>query len=116
MSESQPIELDPGTPEIDLHSIKKRSIAGVVALTSRTFVVQIITFVATFALTVFLSPSVYGTFFLVSAVVNFLTYFSDIGLAAALIQKKESVTKHDLKTTFTIQQALVITLIILLFA
>lgn len=115
MSEAQPVELDPGTPEIDLISIKKRSISGVIALTSRTFVIQIITFAATFALTVFLSPQIYGTFFLVSAVVNFLTYFSDIGLAAALIQKKESITKDDLKTTFTIQQAMVLTLLIVLF-
>ncbi len=116
MSESQPIELDPGTPEIDLHSIKARSISGVVALTSRTFIIQIITFIATFALTVFLSPEIYGTFFLVSAVVNFLTYFADIGLAAALIQKKEAVTDDDLKTTFTIQQALVLTLLVILFS
>ena len=115
MSERQPIELDPGTPEIDLTQIKKRSISGVIALTSRTFLVQVISFVATFFLTVFLSPNDYGTFFLVSAVVNFLTYFSDIGLAAALIQKKEKLTRTDLTTTFTIQQSLVITIIVLLF-
>ncbi len=115
MSQIQADELDLGTPEIDLSSVKKRSISGVIALTSRTFVIQIITFIATFALTVFLSPQVYGTFFLVSAVVNFLTYFSDIGLAAALIQKKEAITKDDLKTTFTIQQAMILTLLSVLF-
>lgn len=50
-----------------------------------------------------------------SAVVNFLTYFSDIGLAAALIQKKEALTREDLVTTFTIQQIMVVSLIIILF-
>jgi len=52
----------------------------------------------------------YGIFFIVSAVVNFLIYFSDIGLAAALIQKKDQLTKADLVTTFTIQQILVVLL------
>ena len=116
MAETQPVELDPGTPEIDLSQIKKRSVGGVLALTSRTFLIQVISFAATFALTVFLSPEVYGTFFLVSAVVNFLTYFSDIGLAAALIQKRKKVSRRDLTTTFTIQQALVLLLVIALFA
>lgn len=116
MAETQPVELDPGTPEIDLSQIKKRSVGGVVALTSRTFFIQVISFAATFGLTVFLSPQAYGTFFLVSAVVNFLTYFSDIGLAAALIQKKKKVSRRDLTTTFTIQQALVLLLVIVLFA
>jgi O-antigen/teichoic acid export membrane protein len=47
-------------------------------------------------------------FYLVSAFIAFLSYFSDIGLAAALIQKKDELTKDDLVTTFTIQQALVV--------
>lgn len=116
MSETQPVELDPGTPEIDLSQVKTRSISGVLALTSRTFLIQIISFVTTFFLTVFLTPQDYGTFFLVSAVVNFLTYFSDIGLAAALIQKKQPLTRTDLTTTFAIQQGLVLLLLILLFS
>jgi len=116
MSENQPIELDAGTPEIDLSQISKRSVTGIIALASRTLVVQIITFLATLALTIFLEPEIYGVFFIVSSVVNFLTYFSDIGLAAALIQKKTKITRQDLTTTFSIQQALVLLLLILLFA
>lgn len=94
--------------EVDIALIKKRSIKGIFALTSRTFVIQIVSFLANFILTIFLSPSVFGVFFVVSAGIAFLSYFSDIGLAAALIQKKESITDDDLKTTFTIQQFLVI--------
>ena len=101
----------PLSEEIDLNLIKKRSIAGVAALTSRTFFLQIITLVATFLLTVYLNPEQYGVFFVVSAAVNFLVYFSDIGLAAALIQKKEKINNEDLKTTFTIQQILVLTIV-----
>jgi O-antigen/teichoic acid export membrane protein len=115
MSERSPVELDPGSIDVDLAQVKTRSVRGLFALTSRTFFVYVISTVATFALTVFLSPEVYGTFFLVSAVINFLSYFSDIGLAAALIQKKERLAKTDLSTTFTIQQILVLTLVSLVF-
>jgi O-antigen/teichoic acid export membrane protein len=65
-------------------------------------------------LTVFLSPSEFGVFWIVSAIVNFLAYFSDVGLAAALIQKKDEITPDDLKTTFTVQQFLVVTLLLVL--
>lgn len=114
MSETQPLELDPGTPEIDLSQVSKRSVSGILSLTSRTFFVQITTFLATLALTIFLSPEIYGIFFLVSSVVNFLTYFSDIGLAAALIQKKTKVSREDLTTTFAVQQVLTLSLLLLL--
>lgn len=116
MSETQPIELDAGTPEIDLNQVGQRSVTGIIALASRTLVVQIVSFLATLALTIFLDPSTYGVFYIVSSVVNFLTYFSDIGLAAALIQKKTKVTRQDLTTTFSIQQALILFLLILLLA
>lgn len=94
-------------------TIKVRSIAGVVALTSRTFILQLIAFAATIFLTIFLSPSVFGLFYVVSAIIAFLGYFSDVGLAAALIQKKEHLSRDDLVTTFTIQQLLVGTTVIL---
>lgn len=91
----------------DIALIKKKSLKGIIALTSRTFLLQIIAFGATFLLTIFLTPAVFGIFYVVSALISFLGYFSDIGLAAALIQKKEELTRDDLATTFTIQQILV---------
>lgn len=106
----------PDAPSVlEVQEVKRRSVSGVLALISRTFIVQIISFVATLALTIFLDPNTYGIFYLVSSVVNFLAYFSDIGLAAALIQKKEGVTKEDLATTFTVQQIMVLTLLVLLY-
>lgn len=105
----------PDAPTLEVQEVKRRSVSGVLALISRTFIIQIISFVATLALTIFLDPNTYGIFYLVSSVVNFLAYFSDIGLAAALIQKKEGITKEDLATTFTVQQILVISLLVILF-
>jgi O-antigen/teichoic acid export membrane protein len=103
------------TDEITLETVKSRAVKGVIMLTGRTFVLSFISLLATGLLTVFLEPSQFGIFWIVSAVVNFLAYFSDIGLAAALIQKKETPQEEDLKTTFTIQQTLVLIILAILF-
>lgn len=103
------------TAEITLEAIKERAVKGVAVLTGRTFLLSAISLVAIGFLTVFLEPSQFGVFWIVSAIVNFLAYFSDIGLAAALIQKKEKLIKADLNTTFVIQQGLVLGLLAILF-
>ncbi len=99
--------------EFDVATIARRSIHGVVALFSRTFIIQIISQIVGLLLTIYLAPSDYGIFFIVSSVIVFLSYFSDVGLAAALIQKKENITEEELKTTFTIQQILVISVVLI---
>jgi len=99
--------------EVDISHVTKRSVRGIFALVYRTFAIQILGFGANLFLTIFLSPSIFGVFFVVSAAIAFLSYFSDIGLAAALIQKKESLTEEDLKTTFTIQQILVVSVVVI---
>lgn len=93
--------------EADYIAVKGKIVSGVFALTTRTFILQAISFVATFILTILLSPSSFGVFFLVSAVISFLSYFSDVGLAAALIQKKEEPTRDELVSVFTLQQLLI---------
>lgn len=101
--------------EIGIETIKERSVRGIVVLTGRTFLLQIIALVAQLFLFAYLGKYEFGVFAIVSAIINFLVYFSDIGLAAALIQKKESPTELDLKTTFTVQQILVFGLVIVVF-
>lgn len=101
--------------EITLEAVKKRAVRGVVVLTGRTFFLSVLSFLATALLTFFLDPSQFGVFWIVSAVINFLAYFSDIGLAAALIQKKEKLEEEDLSTTFFVQELLVLIILISLF-
>ena len=98
--------------DFDLNLVARKSVKSVFALVSRTFLVQLLGIVASLVLTIFLSPENFGVFFIVSSVVVFLNYFSDIGLAASLIQKKEEPTVQELRTTFTIQQALVLLIIV----
>lgn len=94
--------------ELDIAAVTKRSIHGVFALVTRSFFIKLIAFISSILLGVFLDPAVFGVYAVVTSVIAFLQYFSDIGLAAALIQKKESPSQKDLATTFTIQQILVI--------
>jgi hypothetical protein len=85
--------MDASEPEIlgdqlDLYLVKKRSVAGIIAITSRTFFLQLVALVANFLFGIFLLPEEYGVFYGVSAIIEFFVIFSDVGLAAALIQKK----------------------------
>lgn len=99
----------------EFESLKQKTAKGVAALTSRTFILQVVALVATFVLTVLLDPATFGIFYIVTAIVNFLNYFSDIGLAAALIQSHADPCDADYSTTFTLQQLLVITAVSVAF-
>lgn len=107
-------QLDP-TEHLSPEMVKKRAVKGAAILTLRNALIQSISFFSTALLTVFLLPSEFGVFFLVSAVVNFLSYFGDIGFAAALIQKKDKLTDEDLKTVFSAQQVLVVLVLVAVF-
>ena len=88
--------------EIELDVVKKRAVKGVAVLTGRTLILNLISFVSQGLLWAFLNPSQFGVFLIVSATVNFLSYFADIGLGAALIQKKETPQEEDYRTVFTV--------------
>lgn len=107
-------QLDP-TEVLSTDTIKTRAVKGVAVLTGRMVLMQGISFLATALLTFFLAPSEFGIFFVVSALKNFLAYFSDIGFAAALIQKKEKPTENELRTIFTAQQILVCIILLIVF-
>ncbi len=95
--------------------VKKKAVKGVVILTGRQFFLQVLGVVGTFLVTVFLNLNDFGVFVIVSAAISFFSYFSDIGLAAALIQKKDPPSKKELETTFTIQTVLVLIVVIIIF-
>lgn len=101
--------------EITLVDVKKRAVKGVAVLTSRTLILNAISFVAQGLLWAFIDPSEFGVFILVSAAINFLSYFADIGLGAALIQKKEKPKGEDYKTVFVVQESLVVTMVTIVF-
>ncbi len=99
--------------DLNLLSIKQRSVSGLMVLISRSIFLQLIALGGFFFLTTFLDVSEIGLFFAVGEIVAILGYFSDIGLAAALIQRQEKLHLIDLRTTFTLQQILVTSLCLL---
>jgi PST family polysaccharide transporter len=62
-----------------------------------------------------LTPEIFGIFAIVSFIIAFFSFFSDVGLGAALIQKKDRLTKKDLAATFTLQQILVLIVVAIIF-
>jgi len=102
--------------EMGLAAVKNRAVKGVVFLSGRMFFVQAISFLGFFFLTVFLGQEEIGLFFAVSELVAILGYFSDVGLAAALIQTREKPTIKEIRSTFTVQQVLVVSLLAIVLA
>lgn len=98
---------------LNTQMLKRRSIRGAMAFTARTGFVQMVGFIANLILAALLVPADFGLYYIVDAAMGILVYFSDVGLAAALIQKEKKINKKDIRTTFTIQQILVISLVIL---
>ncbi len=89
--------------ELDLTTIKKRSVGGVFALTSRTFLVNIISYAASLIIFTALSPREVGIYTAVIAMQRIISFFTDFGLGAALVQKKDNPSDVDLSTVFTVQ-------------
>lgn len=93
---------------LNLEEIKSKTTTSVLFLSLRNIGVQTISFLGFFLLTILLKQSEIGLFALIVEIIGILAYFSDIGLAAALIQQKDEVTREELQTTFLIQQILVV--------
>lgn len=98
----------------DIATVKTRAIKGMVTLTGGGVILTLISGAGVLLLTTFLGPKEFGLYALVSSIIVILGYFSDFGLAASLIQKKDQPSVSDLRTTFTIQQTLVTLLIVLM--
>lgn len=90
----------------DLGQIKRKSVGGVISFLGRTAVLQAVGLVSTLVLSIFFSPEDFGIYGVVTQIIGLLVFFSDIGLAAALVQKKDQPSLTEYRTAFTVQQAL----------
>ncbi len=90
----------------ELKEIKQKSVRGAASYVIRTAVLQGIGLVASLLLSAFFSPEDFGIYGFVVQIIGLLVFFSDIGLAAALVQKKTKPTLKEYRTAFTVQQLL----------
>ncbi|KKP86996.1 MAG: Polysaccharide biosynthesis protein [Candidatus Roizmanbacteria bacterium GW2011_GWA2_35_8] len=91
--------------------VKRKTIISALSLFFQSGYAAFLGLAANLVLTILLTPGIFGIYIATLSIISILNYFSDIGLAASLIQKKE-VTRDDEKTAFTIQQFLVVSLVI----
>lgn len=98
--------------DVDLTTVKVRTLSSIVTLISRSFILQLVATGGFFLLSIFLGRPEIGLFIAINDLVSILGYFSDIGLAASLIQRSK-VNLTDLRTTFTIQQVIVLLLLLI---
>lgn len=98
----------------DINIIKRKTVMSTVSLFFQSGYASILGLAANLVLTILLSPGIFGIYIATLSIISILNYFSDIGMAASLIQKKE-VSRQDEKTAFTVQQILVISLVTLGF-
>lgn len=90
----------------NLADIKKKTVLGSFSYFLRTGLLQAIGLGSTVVLSAYLSPEDFGTFGIVTVIIGILVFFSDVGLAAALIQKPTTPTIIEYRTAFTVQQLL----------
>lgn len=90
----------------EVSDIRKKSVSGAVSYFLRTILLQVLGIVSIIILSLYFEPEDFGVYGIVVQVIGLLTFVSDIGLAAALIQKKSEPTLTEYRTVFTVQQIL----------
>lgn len=97
--------MDPVLEEVA--QIKRKTLVSTLSLFFQSGYSAFLGLVANLVVTILLSPKIFGIYITTLSIISVLNYFSDIGLAASLIQKKE-ISDRDIKTTFTVQQLMII--------
>lgn len=97
-----------------MEKLKRKTVISTFSLFFQSGFSAFLGLTANIVVTILLSPAVFGIYITILSMISVLNYFSDIGLAASLIQKKE-ITDDDVKTTFTVQQILILLIIFIAY-
>ncbi|MCX6782590.1 MAG: oligosaccharide flippase family protein [Candidatus Levybacteria bacterium] len=89
--------------DFNTNNLYKKSVKSVFALISRSFFLNILSYVASIVIFTYLRPSDVGIYVVIIAIQRIISFITDFGFGAALIQKKEEISEADIKTTFTLQ-------------
>lgn len=89
--------------DLDIITIARKSAHGIAALVSRTIFLQVISYGTSIVIFTLLSPADFGAYTVAIAGQRIISFFTDFGLGAALVQKKEALEERDIKTVFTLQ-------------
>mgnify|MGYP000155929168 CR=1 FL=1 len=97
-----------------MSDLKKQTLKGIAFLGAGKSAGRIISFVNTLILARILAPEDYGLMAMAMVVVGFVSFFNDIGLGSAIIQRKE-VSKEELSGTFYLSMIISVALFTLVY-
>lgn len=100
----------PVEPGREVVAIGRRGRTAVMQLILRTAIIRILALIGTAILGRILLPEDFGTFAVVTFLVNLVGPLADFGLAPALIQQRERPTEPEQATVFTLQLGVAIAL------
>ncbi len=89
-------------PHLSVAEVKRRALKGIVALTGRTLGTRLFAFAGNVTLARLLLPETFGLFAIVNFIVAIASFLADLGIGAALVQRKEELTEEDMRTAFTL--------------
>ncbi|NCN82832.1 MAG: oligosaccharide flippase family protein [Candidatus Pacebacteria bacterium] len=98
--------------KVEVQTLKRKSVTGAASYFARSILLQAIGFVSALVLSAYFAPEDFGIYGIVITIIGILVFFSDIGLASTLIQKKVQPTLDEYRSVFTVQ--FVLSLLILL--
>ncbi|MDP3988168.1 MAG: oligosaccharide flippase family protein [Candidatus Levybacteria bacterium] len=101
--------------DLDVGTIGRKSAHGVLALISRQFLLNLISLGTSLVIFTYLKQSEVGIYTAVVAMQRIISFFTDFGLGAALVQKKEEISREDIKTVFTLQSSVTLLFFIIVF-
>lgn len=98
----------------DTGEINQRAKKGIKMMMGRQVALQVITFLAGIGLARSLGPAEFGLYAIATFFVQALSQFGSFGLAPSLIQRRKELTNRDLVVAFTLQQASVSVIVLIL--
>jgi O-antigen/teichoic acid export membrane protein len=94
-------------PSADVRTVQRRILYGVANLAGREIASRLLGLVGGIVLARLLTPYIFGLFAIATFFVGLFSLFSELGLGAAFIRRREEVNRSDLDAFFTFQLALV---------
>lgn len=88
--------------ELDSREVMRRALGGFRTVVIRSLGQRGLQMVGNILLARWLAPKTFGLYAIVSFIVGTAGFFSDLGLSASLVQRKQDLTERDLRTGFTL--------------
>ncbi len=89
-------------PDMSAHDVRRLAVKGIGAVLLRTMSLRALTFAGNIVLARILAPESFGLFAIVNFVVLIAAFLADMGMGAALVQRKQKLTEEDLRAAFTL--------------